>query len=124
MLKDLSNSPLAAGVDARHHEAFATYGVFDEGAVARLVKVPSGVEPSDGGLAISTSSTAISALTDAVLYLIRYSFECNEQTSSGVLGAAPPRKVGRRTRWGSPTIGGVVPLAFAYASVAHGEAGR
>lgn len=74
-------------------EAFATYGVVDEGAVAQPVKMPGAVEPSFGGIEITTSSTALSALTDAVLYLVRYPFECNEQLSSRVLAVAALRDV-------------------------------
>jgi alpha-2-macroglobulin len=50
-------------------EAFATYGVVDQGAVAQPVAAPAGVFTQFGGLEISTSSTALQALTDAVLYL-------------------------------------------------------
>lgn len=60
-------------------EAFATYGTIDEGAIAQPVKMPTGVVTDFGGLDVQTSSTAVSALTDAVLYLIRYPYECNEQ---------------------------------------------
>src|SRR5262249_11637196 len=59
-------------------EAFATYGTIDQGAIAQPVKMPTGVEASFGGVEISTSSTAVSALTDAFLYLVHYPFECNE----------------------------------------------
>jgi uncharacterized protein YfaS (alpha-2-macroglobulin family) len=74
-------------------EAFATYGTIDEGAIAQPVKVPSAVELSFGGVTITTSSTALSALTDAVLYLVRYPYECNEQLSSRVLAVAALRDV-------------------------------
>ncbi|MFT3775623.1 MAG: alpha-2-macroglobulin family protein [Minicystis sp.] len=74
-------------------EAFATYGVVDEGAIAQPVKMPSGVEPSFGGIEITTSSTALSTLGDAVLYLVRYPFECNEQIASRVLAVAALRDV-------------------------------
>ena len=60
-------------------EAFATYGVVDEGAVAQPVLYPNGVFPQYGGLEINTSSTALQALTDAVLYLVSYPFEGAEQ---------------------------------------------
>lgn len=60
-------------------EAFAVYGVVDEGAVVQPVAQPQNVFPQFGGLEISTSSTALSALTDAVLYLNSYPFECSEQ---------------------------------------------
>jgi uncharacterized protein YfaS (alpha-2-macroglobulin family) len=32
-----------------------------------------------GGLEVSTSSTNLQALTDAMLYLVRYPYECAEQ---------------------------------------------
>ena len=74
-------------------EAFATYGVIDEGALAQPVLYPSGVFPQYGGLEISTSSTALQALTDAVLYLVSYPFECSEQLSSRILAVAALRDV-------------------------------
>ena len=74
-------------------EAFATYGVVDNGAVAQPVAAPTNVFPQFGGLEIQTSSTALQALTDAVLYLSAYPFECTEQLSSRVLGIAALRDV-------------------------------
>jgi len=74
-------------------EAFATYGVIDEGAIAQPVQQPTGVFPQYGGLEISTSSTALSALTDAVLYLQSYPFECSEQLASRILSVAALRDV-------------------------------
>ena len=74
-------------------EAFATYGVIDEGAIAQPVAPPSDVFPQFGALEISTSSTALQALTDAVLYLVAYPFECSEQVASRVLGVAALRDV-------------------------------
>jgi uncharacterized protein YfaS (alpha-2-macroglobulin family) len=74
-------------------EAFATYGTVDEGAVAQLVKMPPNVFPQFGGLEITTSSTQLQALTDAVLYLVKYPFECNEQISSRVITIAALRDV-------------------------------
>ena len=74
-------------------EAFATYGVVDEGAVIQPVAAPSNVFPQYGGLEINTSSTALQALTDAVLYLVAYPFECTEQISSRVLAVAALRDV-------------------------------
>jgi hypothetical protein len=61
-------------------EAFATYGVLDEGAIRQPVKAPSGVWKEVGGLEVTTASTALQSLTDAVLYLTSYPFECSEQT--------------------------------------------
>ncbi len=74
-------------------EAFATYGVIDTGAIAQPVQYPSGVFPQYGGLEISTSSTALQALTDAVLYLVEYPYECSEQLASRILGVAALRDV-------------------------------
>jgi uncharacterized protein YfaS (alpha-2-macroglobulin family) len=74
-------------------EAFATYGRIDEGSVVQPVKAPSDVVPEFGGLEVTTSSTALQALTDAVLYLVAYPFECAEQLSSRVLAVAALRDV-------------------------------
>ena len=74
-------------------EAFATYGQVDEGSIVQPVAAPKGVVPEFGGLEITTSSTALSALTDAVLYLVAYPFECAEQLSSRVLAVAALRDV-------------------------------
>ncbi|MCB0030369.1 MAG: hypothetical protein KDE28_20805, partial [Anaerolineales bacterium] len=74
-------------------EAFATYGVLDGGAVAQPLAYPEGVYPQFGGLEISTSSTALQALTDAVLYLSSYRYEGSEQLASRILGIAALRDV-------------------------------
>jgi uncharacterized protein YfaS (alpha-2-macroglobulin family) len=74
-------------------EAFATYGEIDEGAMAQPVKMPANVFPQFGGLEVTTSSTQLQALTDAVVYLVKYPFECNEQISSRVLSIAALRDV-------------------------------
>jgi uncharacterized protein YfaS (alpha-2-macroglobulin family) len=74
-------------------EAFATYGEIDQGAIAQPVKMPEGVFPQFGGIEITTSSTQLSALTDAFLYLAQYPFECNEQVASRVLAVAALRDV-------------------------------
>ncbi|MFZ5912038.1 MAG: alpha-2-macroglobulin family protein [Chloroflexota bacterium] len=74
-------------------EAFATYGVIDEGVIAQPVLRPSDVFPQFGGLEVQTSSTALQALTDAVLYLVQYPYECSEQMASRVLGIAALRDV-------------------------------
>lgn len=74
-------------------EAFATYGEIDSGAIAQPVRAPAGVFPQFGGLEITTSSTAVAALTDAVLYLVSYPFECSEQIASRVLAIAALKDV-------------------------------
>ena len=74
-------------------EAFATYGQIDAGAMVQPVKAPAGAIREFGGLEITTSSTALQALTDAVLYLVAYPFECAEQISSRVIAVAALRDV-------------------------------
>ena len=69
-------------------EAFATYGTIDTGAIVQPVKYPRDVITEFGGLEITTSSTELQALTDAVLYLVSYPFECAEQRSSRILAIA------------------------------------
>ncbi|GMU56021.1 MAG: hypothetical protein AMXMBFR33_51670 [Candidatus Xenobia bacterium] len=74
-------------------EAFATYGVIDEGSIAQPVKTPGAVFPQFGGLDVTTTSTAVQELTDAVLYLVRYPFDCSEQVSSRLLAIAALKDV-------------------------------
>ncbi|MCD4753926.1 MAG: hypothetical protein K8R40_12715, partial [Anaerolineaceae bacterium] len=74
-------------------EAFAVYGVVDEGAIAQPLAKPQDVFAEYGGLEITTSSTALQSLTDAVLYLTKYPFECSEQLASRILGIAALREV-------------------------------
>ncbi len=74
-------------------EAFATYGTIDSGAVVQPVAMPTNVVKEYGSLDISTSSTALQSLTDAVLYLVKYPYECNEQRASRILAIASLRDV-------------------------------
>jgi uncharacterized protein YfaS (alpha-2-macroglobulin family) len=57
------------------------------------VRAPADVFPQFGGLEIQTSSTQLQALTDAVLYLVAYPYECSEQLSSRVLAVAALKDV-------------------------------
>jgi uncharacterized protein YfaS (alpha-2-macroglobulin family) len=74
-------------------EAFATYGTVDTGAEVLPVRMPAGVLPGFGGLEVTTSSTALQELTDALLYLVRYPFEHPEPMASRVLAVAALRDV-------------------------------
>ncbi|HLM56942.1 MAG TPA: Ig-like domain-containing protein [Pyrinomonadaceae bacterium] len=74
-------------------EAFATYGVIDEGAVAQPVRAPAGAVRSFGGLEVTTSSTQLQELTDAFIYLQTYPFECSEQIASRVLSVVALKDV-------------------------------
>lgn len=74
-------------------EAFATYGVIDAGAVAQPVEAPRDAIAGFGNLSLSTSSTALSELCDAFIYLYAYPFECSEQVSSRMISAAALKDV-------------------------------
>ena len=74
-------------------EAFATYGVIDKGAIQQPVALPGKVWLQFGGLEVTTASTNLQALTDAMLYLVHYPFECSEQRSSRIMAIAALRDV-------------------------------
>lgn len=74
-------------------ESFATYGVIDSGAVAQPLLTPDGVVPQFGGLEVTTSSTALQALTDAVLYLADYPYTSSDALASRLLAIAALRDV-------------------------------
>ena len=74
-------------------ESFATYGTVTDQLVVQPVTAPSDVWREYGGLEVTTSSTQLQALTDAVLYLSEYPYGCSEQVSSRVLGIAALRDV-------------------------------
>src|SRR5690606_35175808 len=57
------------------------------------VALPGKVVTQFGGLEVTTSSTNLQALTDALLYLVKYPFECAEQRASRVLAIAALRDV-------------------------------
>jgi uncharacterized protein YfaS (alpha-2-macroglobulin family) len=74
-------------------EAFATYGVIDAGAARQPVALPSKIVTQFGGLEVTTASTNLQALTDAMLYLVNYPFECAEQRASRVLAISALKDV-------------------------------
>ena len=74
-------------------EAFATYGVVDEGAVVQSIAALRDVIPQFGGLEINTSSTALQALTDAVLYLFDYRYASSDAYASRILAISALRDV-------------------------------
>ena len=49
--------------------------------------------PQFGALDVQTSSTQLQSLTDAVLYLNQYPYDCNEQIASRLMGIAALRDV-------------------------------
>ena len=74
-------------------EAFATYGVIDDGAIVQPLLTPSGVVPEFGGLEIDTSSTAMQALTDAIVYLEDYPYESADAYASRIIALTSLRDV-------------------------------
>ncbi len=66
-------------------ETFATYGQIDKGAIQQKIDRPKDVFEQVGGLTITTSSTAVQALTDAYFYLKNYHYGCSEQISSRMI---------------------------------------
>ncbi|MFL6335302.1 MAG: MG2 domain-containing protein [Pyrinomonadaceae bacterium] len=74
-------------------EAFATYGVIDEGAIAQPVKAPADAVKDFGGLEVTTASTQLQELTDAFIYLYNYPFDCSEQLASRVISVAALKDV-------------------------------
>jgi len=74
-------------------EAFATYGVIDDGAVRQPIALPGKVVTQFGGLEVTTASTNLQALTDAMLYLVQYPYECAEQRASRIMAIAALKDV-------------------------------
>ena len=78
-------------------EAFATYGSLDgprgTAALAQPLSVPANTWPQFGGLEVSTSTTQLASLTDAVLHLVEYPYSCSEQLASRILAVAALREV-------------------------------
>jgi len=74
-------------------EAFATYGVIDNGVIKQPVSLPGKVVTQFGGIEVTTASTNLQALTDALLYLVQYPYECAEQRASRIMSIAALRDV-------------------------------
>ncbi len=72
-------------------ESFAVYGVVEDGVTGQMVRRPDDAIEGFGALQISTASTQMQSLTDAVTYLQRYPFDCTEQIASRILGAVTVR---------------------------------
>ncbi|MFN3215019.1 MAG: alpha-2-macroglobulin family protein [Acidimicrobiales bacterium] len=74
-------------------EAFATYGDLTEGAVLQPLLQPEGVFAQFGGLEVTTSSTALATLTDAVLYLHTYRYDSADAYASRIIAVASLRDI-------------------------------
>ncbi|TVQ27607.1 MAG: hypothetical protein EA370_17755 [Wenzhouxiangella sp.] len=74
-------------------EAFATFGVIDDGGIRQPVRTPTEVWPQFGQLEVTTASTALQSLTDAFLYLHDYPFASSDQIASRMIATAALRDV-------------------------------
>lgn len=75
-------------------ENVASYGTIDgDNAIAQSIAVPSDMFPQFGELKVSTSSTVLNELADAVSYISDYPYECSEQLSSKVMVLAALKDV-------------------------------
>lgn len=74
-------------------EAFATYGTIDHGAIAQPLLTPTDVVTQFGGLEVDTSSTAMQALTDAIVYLDDYKYESADAYASRIIALTSLRDV-------------------------------
>ncbi|MGH9272525.1 MAG: alpha-2-macroglobulin family protein, partial [Ilumatobacteraceae bacterium] len=74
-------------------ETFATYGELDGGAAVQPVLAPTDVIPQFGGLEVSTSSTTLQALTDAVIFLTEYRYASSDGLASQLLAISSLRDV-------------------------------
>jgi alpha-2-macroglobulin len=74
-------------------EAFATYGVLDPGVEAQPFVPPTDVVPQFGGLDVTTSSTALQGLTDAVLHVWQNTYASAEARASRILTITSLRPV-------------------------------
>lgn len=74
-------------------EAFATYGVIDQGVVRQPLLAPTGVIESYGGLDITTSSTSLQSLTDALLYVDTYTYQSSDAHASRIMAIGALRDV-------------------------------
>ncbi|WP_029138880.1 Ig-like domain-containing alpha-2-macroglobulin family protein [Nakamurella lactea] len=67
-------------------ETFASYGIVDgDTTVQQPVSAPKGVFDQFGGLQISTSSTALAQLSDAVGYLADYDYDSSDALASQII---------------------------------------
>ncbi|MBA3548776.1 MAG: hypothetical protein H0T76_20025 [Nannocystis sp.] len=78
--------PLAVAAERTLSERVAAYGTLtDDQAVAIPIKIPTNVLPGHGGVTVTTTSTLLGGLEDAVHALVEYPHGCIEQTASRVL---------------------------------------
>ena len=67
--------------------------MIDNGSIAQPVKAPADAVKTFGGLEITTASTQLQELTDALIYLTNYPYSCAEQVASRVIAIAALKDV-------------------------------
>ncbi len=78
--------PLEVAPERTLIERVATYGTVDNAqAIVVPIRLPSDVSPDFGGVQVSTTSTLLGGVEDAVHGLIHYPYGCIEQTASRLL---------------------------------------
>ncbi|MBI4748417.1 MAG: hypothetical protein HY774_07990 [Acidobacteria bacterium] len=74
-------------------EAVATYGELQGGTIQLPLTIPTDARPEFSQLEMTTSSTQLQTLTDAVLYLMDYPYRCTEQIASRILAITALQEV-------------------------------
>lgn len=69
-------------------ESLSTYGELTAGSVRHQIDVPADALVAGGMLELTTASTRLPQLTDALRYLLDYQFTCAEQVSSRLIALA------------------------------------
>ncbi len=69
-------------------ESLSTYGELTTGSVRHQIDVPADALAAGGTLELTTASTRLPQLTDALRYLLDYQFTCAEQVSSRLIALA------------------------------------
>ncbi|MEZ4454551.1 MAG: MG2 domain-containing protein [Nannocystaceae bacterium] len=85
-LTDGMRVPIPIEAERTQIERVAVYGtVADDQPIGIPIRVPTAVLPGYGGVTVSTTSTLLGGLEDAIHELIHYPYGCVEQTSSRLL---------------------------------------
>ncbi len=92
-LSDAASTPLT--VYAQRDAPEVVYGQLDDAPTAVLIELPrsSDGEVLAGAIELSASSSVMQDLSDAVLYLIKYRYDCTEQIASRLLAITAAREL-------------------------------
>ncbi|MCA1592397.1 MAG: hypothetical protein LC754_07050, partial [Acidobacteria bacterium] len=91
VLQNQTDRAMSVNVAVRATNADLTAGAGRR--VNEPVRAPADAVKTFGGLEVTTASTQLQELTDAVIYLVHYPYECSEQISSRVLALAALKDV-------------------------------